>query len=254
MGHTFFFASLLIFGWNLDNLDYTCCANDSDIFLIFKNLIGFKLRNRSPSGEIATADGSAVFILFLSFRGASLVIQWLRLCASNGGGKGSIPDWGTKIPHATEHRAQKSTAVFLFLLWLPRGCSRMAQWSVEAVLVKFLEPELFLSMAVDLRVDWETLKGQSHDGLRLFFPPGSPGSHQPGPFHGFLSSWDSPLNSYWWATLPCVKGNLRLVTLGLHHVSFPIHHPWVTKSYFLQPPPPPPAPVIEFTPLDHWFP
>ena len=29
----------------------------------------------------------------------------------------------------------------------------MAQWSVEAVLVKFLEPELFLSMAVDLRVD-----------------------------------------------------------------------------------------------------
>ena len=102
MGHTFFFASLLIFGWNLDNLDYTCSANDSDIFLIFKNLIGFKLRNPCPSGEIATADGSAVFILFLSFRGASVVIQWLRLCASNVGGMSSIPSRETKIPHVTQ--------------------------------------------------------------------------------------------------------------------------------------------------------
>ena len=33
---------------------------------------------------------------------ASLVGQWLRLCASNAGGVGSIPGWGTKIPHVTE--------------------------------------------------------------------------------------------------------------------------------------------------------
>ena len=32
--------------------------------------------------------------------GTSLVVQWLRLCASNAGGTGLIPGWGTKIPHA----------------------------------------------------------------------------------------------------------------------------------------------------------
>ena len=30
----------------------------------------------------------------------SLVIRWLRLHVSNAGGMGSIPDQGTKIPHA----------------------------------------------------------------------------------------------------------------------------------------------------------
>ena len=33
----------------------------------------------------------------------SLVIQWLWFCASHPGGLGSIPDWGTNIPHAMEH-------------------------------------------------------------------------------------------------------------------------------------------------------
>ena len=32
--------------------------------------------------------------------GTSLVVQWLRLCASAAGGKGLIPGQGTKIPHA----------------------------------------------------------------------------------------------------------------------------------------------------------
>ena len=32
--------------------------------------------------------------------GLSLVVQWLKLCASTVGGAGSIPGWGTKIPHA----------------------------------------------------------------------------------------------------------------------------------------------------------
>ena len=31
----------------------------------------------------------------------SLAVQWLRLHASAAGGVGSIPGWGTKIPHAT---------------------------------------------------------------------------------------------------------------------------------------------------------
>ena len=36
--------------------------------------------------------------------GTSLVIQWLRLQTSNARVMGSIPDWGSKIPHAMRHR------------------------------------------------------------------------------------------------------------------------------------------------------
>ena len=35
------------------------------------------------------------------FLGTSLAVHWLRLHASTAGGMGSIPGWGTKIPHAT---------------------------------------------------------------------------------------------------------------------------------------------------------
>ena len=37
----------------------------------------------------------------------SLVVQWLRLHASNTGGAGSIPGLGNKIPHATGHGQKK---------------------------------------------------------------------------------------------------------------------------------------------------
>ena len=33
-------------------------------------------------------------------QGTSLVVQWLRFHASNAGGVGLGPGWGTKIPHA----------------------------------------------------------------------------------------------------------------------------------------------------------
>ena len=36
-------------------------------------------------------------------KGTSLVVQWLRLCASTVGGESLIPGQGTKIPHATGH-------------------------------------------------------------------------------------------------------------------------------------------------------
>ena len=36
----------------------------------------------------------------ISFLGTSLAIQWLRLRVSTAGCSGSIPHWGTKIPHA----------------------------------------------------------------------------------------------------------------------------------------------------------
>ena len=40
----------------------------------------------------------------------SLVVQWLRLCASTAGGMGLIPGRGTKIPHAVLHSRKKKRA------------------------------------------------------------------------------------------------------------------------------------------------
>ena len=40
-------------------------------------------------------------------KGNSLVVLWLRLCASTAGGTGSIPGQGTKIPHAAQHGQKK---------------------------------------------------------------------------------------------------------------------------------------------------
>ena len=37
----------------------------------------------------------------------SLVIQWLRLCASTAGGPGLIPSWGPKILHAKQCSQKK---------------------------------------------------------------------------------------------------------------------------------------------------
>ena len=39
--------------------------------------------------------------------GTSLAVQWLGLCASTAGGAGSIPGWGTKIPHAVWYGQNK---------------------------------------------------------------------------------------------------------------------------------------------------
>ena len=43
-----------------------------------------------------------VFVFKIPHIGTSLAVQWLRLLASNAGGAGSIPGWGTKIPHTTQ--------------------------------------------------------------------------------------------------------------------------------------------------------
>ena len=54
--------------------------------------------------------GSANGILDHEFKvrpGASLVDQWLRLCASTEDGTGSISGWKTKIPHVAR-RGQKN--------------------------------------------------------------------------------------------------------------------------------------------------
>ena len=44
---------------------------------------------------------------FFFKKGTSLAVQWLRLCASNAGGAGSIPGRVTKIPHAKKKIKKK---------------------------------------------------------------------------------------------------------------------------------------------------
>ena len=48
-------------------------------------------------------------------RGTSLVVQWLRLCASNAGIAGSISGWGTKIPYAVWPEREKKSREILSL-------------------------------------------------------------------------------------------------------------------------------------------
>ena len=45
---------------------------------------------------------TSFFLKYLKnmFFGTSLEVQWLGLCTSTAGGTGSIPGWGTMIPHA----------------------------------------------------------------------------------------------------------------------------------------------------------
>ena len=49
-------------------------------------------RNSGCDGELVTLRGTN--------QGNSLAVQWLGLQASTAGNTGSVPGWGTKIPHA----------------------------------------------------------------------------------------------------------------------------------------------------------
>ena len=64
--------------------------------------IKHKLLSMAVSNEVSKRIG-----LRLSPIRTSLVVQWLRLCASMAGGTGLIPGWGTKIPHAAWHSQKK---------------------------------------------------------------------------------------------------------------------------------------------------
>ena len=52
--------------------------------------------NMSPGAEIQIHDQEKTGKDWTT--GTSLVVQWLRLQASNAGGTGSIPGWGTAMP------------------------------------------------------------------------------------------------------------------------------------------------------------
>ena len=46
-------------------------------------------------------------IQYIQIWGTSLVVQWLSLCTPTAGGAGSIPGWGTKVPHAAQRSKRK---------------------------------------------------------------------------------------------------------------------------------------------------
>ena len=54
--------------------------------------------------------------------GTTLVVQWLRPCASNTGDASLIPCWWTKIPHATWHnkKINKIKSNYLFFKSPPK--------------------------------------------------------------------------------------------------------------------------------------
>ena len=65
--------------------DYPICAK------ILLNGCFFVAKEKRCSSTNSDLDASI---------GTSLAVQWLRLCTSTAGGSGSIPGWGTRIPHA----------------------------------------------------------------------------------------------------------------------------------------------------------
>ena len=54
--------------------------------------------------------------------GTSLVVQGLKFHTANVGGKGLLPGWGTKIPHAVWDGQKIQLFVYLFLTVLGLHC------------------------------------------------------------------------------------------------------------------------------------
>ena len=63
----------------------------------------------------------------------SLAVQWLELCASTARGMGSIPDWATKIPHASQHsqkkkKKKKKRQQVCLHIWKEHICPEPGAW------------------------------------------------------------------------------------------------------------------------------
>ena len=68
-----------------------------------------KLRKKGKKGgNYLMAISVSETRLRLDQGGTSLAVQWLRLCTSNGVGRGSILGSGTRIPHAMMHGLKKT--------------------------------------------------------------------------------------------------------------------------------------------------
>ena len=66
--------------------------------------------------------------------GTSLVVQWLRLCASTAGGTGSIPGQGTKNPEC--HLAASQKKILFFPKMKKRERTQFKFWSKTKQTIK----------------------------------------------------------------------------------------------------------------------
>ena len=67
---------------------------------------------------------------------ASLVVQWLRLCASTAGDAVSIPGQGTKIPHAEQCGQKKKKSLLRDTYW------RIYRWDILQRAMNFMLTDL----------------------------------------------------------------------------------------------------------------
>ena len=64
------------------------------------------------------------------------MLQGLRLCASTAGGMGSIPGWGTQIPHAAQ--LKDKTLGDNIVKLVSKGCFRVAGCQISQILALYL--------------------------------------------------------------------------------------------------------------------
>ena len=92
--------------------------------------------------------GSANGILDHEFKvrpGASLVDQWLRLCAPTEEGTGSISGWGTKIPHVAwrgkknKKQKQSKTSQYGFVFKATLSCLHGVQSRVDLIKLRICQ-------------------------------------------------------------------------------------------------------------------
>ena len=85
----------------------------------------------------ALGSGSEEHSLTGNCLGTSLVMQWLRLCASTTGGTDSIPGGGAKIRHAAWLGHRKKNWIFVFLLLSCNNSSHTLKESNSFLNMKF---------------------------------------------------------------------------------------------------------------------
>jgi len=72
-----------------------------------------------PYGQFCCESRTSLkkYNLLKIYQGTSLVVQWLRLCASIARGRGSIPGQGTKIPHGIQCGQKVKKVILKYEEW-----------------------------------------------------------------------------------------------------------------------------------------
>ena len=101
--------------------------------------------------------------------GTSLVVQWLRLCASNVGDTCSISGWGTKTPYASWHVARKKKLYTIYNIFFIFVCSgnttaigKIHKWHITSGIVTIIlnsnEIDLFCTLVYSVVFIYSVLR------------------------------------------------------------------------------------------------